>query len=149
MAIDLLPTIAEVTGAQLPDQTIDGVSAWNVLTGQSTESPQEAYFFYYRVNELMGVRYGKWKLYFPHRYRTMNGQEPGKDGLPGEYRMVDMEEIELYDVTQDISETKNVAAENPEVVEKIKKLADGMRARLGDALTEVEGSENRESGKVD
>ena len=149
MAIDLLPTIAEVTGASLPDQTIDGVSAWNVLTGESTESPQEAYFFYYRVNELMGVRYGKWKLYFPHRYRTMNGQEPGKDGLPGEYRMIDMKEIELYDVIQDVSETKNVAAEHPEVVEKIKGLADGMRARLGDSLTEIVGSENREPGKVD
>ena len=149
MAIDLLPTIAEVTGASLPDQTIDGVSAWNVLTGESTESPQEAYFFYYRVNELMGVRYGKWKLYFPHRYRTMNGQEPGKDGLPGEYRMIDMKEIELYDVIQDVSETKNVAAEHPEVVEKIKGLADGMRARLGDSLTEIVGSENRDPGKVD
>ncbi len=149
MAIDLLPTIAEVTGASLPDQTIDGVSAWNVLTGESTESPQEAYFFYYRVNELMGVRYGKWKLYFPHRYRTMNGQEPGKDGLPGEYRMIDMKEIELYDVIQDVSETKNVAAEHPEVVEKIKGLADGIRARLGDSLTEVVGSENRKPGKVD
>ena len=149
MAIDLLPTIAEVTGASLPDQTIDGVSAWNVLTGESTESPQEAYFFYYRVNELMGVRYGKWKLYFPHRYRTMNGQEPGKDGLPGEYRMIDMKEIELYDVIQDVSETKNIAAEHPEVVEKIKGLADGMRAILGDSLTEVVGSENREPGKVD
>lgn len=149
MAIDLLPTIAEVTGASLPDQTIDGVSAWNVLTGESTESPQEAYFFYYRVNELMGVRYGKWKLYFPHRYRTMNGQEPGKDGLPGEYRMIDMKEIELYDVIQDVSETKNIAAEHPEVVEKIKGLADGIRARLGDSLTEVVGSENRKPGKVD
>ena len=149
MAIDLLPTIAEVTGASLPDQTIDGVSAWNVLTGESTESPQEAYFFYYRVNELMGVRYGKWKLYFPQRYRTMNGQEPGKDGLPGEYRMIDMKEIELYDVIQDVSETKNVAAEHPEVVEKIKGLADGIRARLGDSLTEVVGSENRKPGKVD
>tara|TARA_R110002049_G_scaffold309179_1_gene518020 strand:+ start:32712 stop:34121 length:1410 start_codon:yes stop_codon:yes gene_type:complete len=149
MAIDLLPTIAEVTGAQLPNQTIDGVSVWKVLTGESTKSPQEAYFFYYRVNELMGVRYGKWKLYFPHRYRTMNGQEPGKDGLPGEYRMVDMTEIELYDVTQDVSEIKNVAAQHPEVVEKIKNLADGMRAQLGDALTDVIGSENREPGKLD
>lgn len=149
MAIDLLPTIAEVTGAQLPAQTIDGVSAWKVLTGESTESPQEAYFFYYRVNELMGVRYGKWKLYFPHRYRTMNGQEPGKDGLPGDYRMVDMAEIELYDVSKDISETKNIAADHPEVVEKIKELANGMRDRLGDSLTEVVGSENREPGRVD
>ncbi|SDF11743.1 arylsulfatase [Pricia antarctica] len=148
MAIDILPTIAEITDSKLPEKTIDGMNVWKVLTGEAEESPQEAYFYYYRVNELHGVRYGKWKLYFPHTYRTMNGQEPGKDGLPGEYRMVDLEEIELYNLEKDESETNNVADENPEVVEKIKELADDMRARLGDSLRDMEGSETREPGQV-
>ena len=149
MAIDILPTVAEITGAELPKNIIDGKSVWKVLTGETTESPQEAYFFYYRVNELHGVRYGKWKLYFPHRYRTMNGQEAGKDGLPGEYRMVDLDEIELYDVVNDVSEVNNIAAENPEVVAKIKLLADDMRSRLGDSLLKMEGSETRQAGAID
>ncbi len=148
MAIDILPTIAELTHATLPERTIDGKSAWKVLTGESTQSPQEAYFFYYRVNELHGVRHGKWKLYFPHNYRTMKGREPGKDGLPGQYVHVDLKEIELYDLSKDMSEKNNVAAGNPEVIEKIKQLADEMRARLGDSLTGVEGSETREVGTV-
>ena len=149
MAIDILPTIAEITGARLPNLTIDGKSALSVLTGESQESPQEAYFFYYRINELMGVRYGKWKMYFPHTYRTMDGQEPGKDGLPGEYRMVEMEEIELYDVTTDISETNNVAEDYPEVVDQIKVLANEMRHELGDSLLDLEGTKNREAGKAE
>ncbi|MBC8769056.1 sulfatase [Arenibacter sp. BSSL-BM3] len=149
MAIDILPTIAEITGARLPNLTIDGKSAWPLLTGESEESPQEAYFFYYRINELMGVRYGKWKMYFPHTYRTMDGQKPGKDGLPGEYKMIEMEEIELYDVTTDISETNNVAEDYPEVVDKIKVLANGMRHELGDSLLELEGFKNREPGKAE
>ncbi len=149
MAIDILPTIAEITNAELPEKVLDGKSAWKVLTGKTQESPQEAYFFYYRVNELFGVRYGKWKLYFPHRYRTMDGQEPGKDGLPGDYRMVDMETLELYDLENDISETVNMADEYPEVVEKIKLLANNMRSRLGDSLLELEGSESREPGRVE
>ncbi|WP_136467728.1 sulfatase [Flagellimonas onchidii] len=149
MAIDILPTIAELTDSQLPDNIIDGKSAWKVLTGTSEEPVQEAYFFYYRVNEMFGVRSGKWKLYFPHRYRTMDGQEPGEDGLPGEYRWIDMEDIELYDVENDISETKNVAAEHPEVVERIKLLANEMRTRLGDSLLELEGTETREPGRLD
>ncbi|MCK0136437.1 sulfatase [Arenibacter sp. S6351L] len=149
MAIDILPTIAEITGARLPNLTIDGKSALSLLTGESQESPQEAYFFYYRINELMGVRYGKWKMYFPHTYRTMDGQEPGKDGLPGEYRMVEMEEIELYDVTTDISETNNVAEEYPEVVDQIKILANEMRHELGDSLLDLEGTKNREAGKAE
>ena len=149
MAIDMLPTIAEITDSKLPEKTIDGMNVWKVLTGESEKSPQEAYFYYYRVNELHGVRYGQWKLYFPHTYRTMNGQEPGKDGLPGEYRMVNLEKIELYDLENDESETKNVADEHPEVVEKIKELADGMRLRLGDSLRDLEGNETREAGQVE
>lgn len=149
MAIDILPTLAEETGATLPEQIIDGKSVLKVLTGEENKSPQEAYFFYYRVNELFGVRYGKWKLYFPHRYRTMDGQELGKDGLPGDYRMVNMEEIELYDLAIDKSETKNVAEQNPEVVNKIKVLANNMRYRLGDALLELEGSETRMAGQLE
>jgi len=149
MAIDILPTIAEITDSKLPEKTIDGMNVWKVLTGESEKSPQEAYFYYYRVNELHGVRYGKWKLYFPHTYRTMNGQEPGKDGLPGEYRMIDLEQIELYDLENDESETKNVADEHPEVVEKIKELADGMRLRLGDSLRDLKGNETRKPGQVE
>ncbi len=148
MAIDILPTIAELVGAELPQKIIDGKNVWSVLSGESEEPVQEAYFFYYRVNELFGVRYGKWKLYFPHRYRTMDGQEPGRDGLPGEYRMIDMEEIELYDVVNDIGETKNVASERPEVVAKIKLLANDMRTRLGDSLLELKGTETREPGRL-
>ncbi|MFS4416053.1 sulfatase [Maribacter sp. 2307ULW6-5] len=149
MAIDLLPTLAEVTGAPLPERTIDGKSAWPLLTGQTRTSPQEAYFFYYRVNELHGVRHGKWKLYFPHTYRSMEGQVPGRDGLPGKYAMKEVEEIQLYDLEADIGETTNVASEHPEVVAKIRLLANGMRSRLGDSLLDLEGSETRSAGKLE
>lgn len=149
MAIDILPTIAHVTESKLPEQVIDGKNAWPILTGERTEPVQDAYFFYYRVNEMFGVRYGKWKMYFPHRYRTMDGQEPGKDGQPGNYRYVDMEEIELYDVVNDVSETNNVAEAHPEIVAEIKARANTMRQRLGDSLMELEGSETREPGRVD
>jgi arylsulfatase len=149
MAIDILPTIAHVTESKLPEQVIDGKNAWSILTGERTQPVQDAYFFYYRVNEMFGVRYGKWKMYFPHRYRTMDGQEPGKDGQPGNYRYVDMEEIELYDVVNDVSETNNVAEAHPEIVAEIKARANTMRQRLGDSLMELEGSETREPGRVD
>ncbi len=148
MAIDLLPTIAEITGSRLPENTIDGRSAWKLLTGESSESPQQAYFFYYQVNELHGVRYDNWKLYFPHRYRSMEGQLPGKDGLPGEYRYLELEEIALYNLETDKGETENVAALYPEVVSKIMGMADEMRSRLGDSLKGVEGSETRTAGTL-
>ncbi len=148
MAIDVLPTLAHLTGAALPDKVIDGKNVWPVITGKDPEGPQQAYFFYYRVNELHGVRYGKWKLYFPHRYRTMSGQQPGKDGLPGEYQQIDLQEMVLFDVVADPGETTNVASQNPGIVAKIEHLAHGMRERLGDSLTGVTGKENRDPGTV-
>ncbi|MCO6357782.1 sulfatase family protein [Roseivirga pacifica] len=148
MNIDILPTIAELTGAQLPTKNIDGKSVWKIWTGESDESPQEAYYFYYHVNELQGVRYKNWKMYFPHKYRTLGGREGGKDGLPADYEYVTFDEIALYDLSKDISETNNVANEHPDVVEEIKALANGMRNKLGDALTNVEGTENRAPGMI-
>ena len=149
MAIDILPTIAHITGAELPANTIDGKNVWDIWTGTSRQSPHEAYYFYYHVNELHGIRYGKWKLYFPHRYRTLNGREGGRDGQPVEYEYNTIEEIELYDLSVDISETQNVAAEYPEIVAKIKSLGEKIRVELGDALTGQEGTGNRAVGVIE
>ncbi|MEM6963577.1 MAG: sulfatase [Bacteroidota bacterium] len=148
MNIDILPTIASLTNAQLPKHPIDGKNVWDIWTGASNKSPHEAYFFYYHVNELHGVRYKNWKLYFPHTYRTLNGRVGRKDGIPIDYEYHSVEQIELYNLDEDVGETQNVAAKYPEVVTKIKGLADEMRGQLGDALTKVEGRGNRSAGVV-
>ncbi len=149
MSIDLLPTIASVTGSLLPSSKIDGENVWNILTGVSEDNPHAAYFYYYRTNELHGVRYGKWKMYFPHSYRSLNGREGGKEGLPAPYEQLVLEKIELYDLSNDISEKNDVADLYPEVIDTISGLADGMRRKLGDKLTGIEGSENRAPAEVE
>lgn len=149
MTIDLLPTIAEITGAKLPELKIDGKSVWDIWTGKSNKSPHDAYFFYYKSNELHGVRYNDWKLYFPHTYRSLNGREGGKDGYPVNYDMNEIDEIELYDLKNDISESKNVADQHPKIVLEIKSLADEMRKKLGDKLLNIEGTENRPAGSFE
>lgn len=148
MTIDVFPTLAELIDADLPPHGLDGKSIWPLLTGESTTSPQEAYYFYYHRNELQGLRSGRWKLHFPHGYRTMEGQAPGKDGLPGTYDYSARTGLELYDLDADLSETTNVADQHPDVVARLTALADSMRADLGDALTGVEGTGQREPGRV-
>lgn len=143
MNIDILPTIAAATGTKLPLRKIDGKNLWDIWTNQTNEEPHEALFFYYRINELHGVRYKNWKMYFPHTYRTMENQTPGKDGLPGEYRFVDMEQIELYDLSKDIGETTDIAHQHPDVVQQIQLLANDMRNELGDSLYGIKGTANR------
>ena len=78
----------------------------------------------------------------------MNGKKGGQDGYQVKYEMNRVEKIELYNLKQDISESNDVASEHPEVVEKIKVLADEMRLKLGDKLYKIEGSENRPVGRI-
>ncbi|WP_163932030.1 sulfatase [Paraferrimonas sp. SM1919] len=149
MAIDLLPTIAHITGANLPMRKIDGVNAWPIFTGETTKPVQEAYFFYYKVNELHGVRWGDWKMYFPHSYYSLNGKPTNTDGTPVKYDYNEFTKIELYNLRGDIGETTDVAAKHPQVVAKIKQLAEKMRAELGDSLQgKAKGAGTRELGRV-
>jgi hypothetical protein len=98
------------------------------------------------VNELQAVRSGDWKLFFPHTARTMNGQEPGKDGIPGKYKPLKVGH-ELYNLGDDIGETKDVATDNPEIVKQLEALAEKAREEMGDALTHRVGSGSREPGR--
>ncbi len=148
MIIDIFPTLAGILGAELPSHPIDGKDILPLLSGQSGESAQEAYYFWYHDNHLQAMRSGNWKLHFPHRYRTMMGQEPGKDGIPGKYVYYDTG-LELYDLETDIGETTNVAADHPDIVEHLTTLANLKRAELGDKVTGAIGAETREPGRIE
>ena len=148
MTIDVFPTLAGLIGAELPEHPIDGRDIWPLLTGERSDAVQTAYFFWYRVNELHAVRSGRWKLHFPHTYRTMMGQLPGQDGLPGKYNTGVKIGLELFDLESDIGESRNVADQHPDVVARLSHLADSMRSVLGDRLTGMAGSEVREPGRI-
>jgi arylsulfatase len=148
MTIDVLPTVAKLLGAALPQHTIDGKDIWPLMTLQeNAKSPQQAYFFYYNTNELQGMRMGPWKLYFPHTYSSLQGKPGGSNGLPAPYERIEMT-LSLYNLDNDISEKNNVIEKYPEVVKEMLQLADEMRGRLGDSLTGIVGTENRQPGRV-
>ena len=147
--IDLFPTIAALLRAQLVERTIDGKDIWPLMVGKAgAKSPHEALFFYYHQNNLEAMRSGKWKLHFPHNYRTMQDREPGGGGQPGEYDYGAKTAFALYDLENDVGEMTDVASEHPEVVERLQGLAESMRNELGDRLTSVEGRAVREPGRL-
>lgn len=151
MTIDLFPTIAGLTGGGLPDHQIDGLDVWPLIIGEpGAKNPHEGYAFYYAMNELQAVVSGdgRWKLQFPHTYRTLNGRPGGRDGIPAKYENRKIAKPELYDLVGDVGETKDVAAENPDVVVKLEAFAERMRADLGDALAKRKGTGAREPGWV-
>ncbi|MGY6744876.1 MAG: sulfatase family protein [Cecembia sp.] len=149
MSIDILPTLAYLTGAALPVKKIDGQSIHEMMQDASAESPQEGYAIYYNRNELQAVVMGEWKLYFPHRYRSLApGQQPRHDGIPLDYIMIGMEEMELYHIPSDPSEMKNVISEHLEVVESILQFAAKVREDIGDELTGIKGQNVRLPGQI-
>ena len=123
MGIDVLPTLAAITGAKLPANKIDGLSILPILEGQkSAKSPHEALFFHYSQDgHLEGVRSGDWKLHFPHSYVTLRGGKVGGDGLPGVYKQAQTS-LDLYNLKDDQGETKNVAKDNLDIVARLVKL---------------------------
>lgn len=152
MTIDILPTIAALVGASLPEHTIDGKDMTNLMVGKDKVAPhQSAYYFYYKNNELHAVLSGdgRWKLYYPHRYRSLNGRTGTNDGHPIPYDQNDLAELELYDLYNDIGETQNVMAEHPNVVKRLEAYAEKARAELGDRLTGRKGAGVRPVGMLE
>ncbi len=147
MTIDILPTVAKLIGAKLPDHKIDGKDIWPLVIGEpGAKSPQEAYYFY-RGRALEAVRMGRWKLHFPHKYRTLGGRPGGKGGIPAKYETAEIG-LALFDLENDPGETKDVKDEHPEIVAKIKMLADKMRQDLGDSRLGIEGKGVRQPGRL-
>ncbi|AQT67574.1 Arylsulfatase [Anaerohalosphaera lusitana] len=142
--LDILPTIAEITGAPLPEKKIDGVSILSLLKGDENANPRKHLCYFYQ-RRLCAVREGNWKLVFPHTYQSYEGVEPGMDGHWGP-RVKRKAELALYDLKNDIEETEDVKDEHPEVVKHLQKFATKARAELGDRLKNVEGSEVRPPG---
>jgi arylsulfatase A len=147
--MDLLPTLARLAGATLPtDRILDGHDLWPLLSGaDDAVSPYER-FFYYRSGELQAVRSGKWKLHVPHRYPSMVGAEVGADGMPGRYAQGEIG-VALYDLEADPGERLDVAAEHPDVVERLRALVEWAREDIGDELTGRVGVNARQAGRVE
>lgn len=93
---DLMPTLAELTKQKLPGST-DGVSILPALVEGKTIEHPPLYFEFHERGFTRAVRIGDWKA-------VKLGTK-----LP----------IELYDLKTDASETRDVAADHPDVVNRI------------------------------
>lgn len=147
--IDILPTLAAITGAPLPKNKIDGVNILPLLKGDFKANPRTTFYYYYRQNSLEAVRNGNWKLVFPHPGRTYEGFQPGNDGKPGQVNDNFPFEGGLYDLRRDPGERYDVRASYPEIVDSLTKIAEEARYDLGDELTGNPGKNRREPGRIE
>jgi len=122
--IDFLPTFAKIAGGAAPtDRKIDGKDIAPLLLGRTKESPHEARY-YYAGYKLQAVRVGPWKLAIAPQ---SEGRKKGDDMVPAS-----LDKPRLYNLDADIGERNDVAAAHPDVVTRLKALAQKMAADIGD-----------------
>jgi arylsulfatase A-like enzyme len=138
--LDLLPTIANLAGAKLPaGNLIDGLDVSGFLLRDEPLSPRMLYHYF--GPQLQAVREGKWKLFLPI------DQLPEKR-LPSLW-FVHQPELfarqhrlwpkpTLYDLSVDVGETKDVAVENPGVVQRLQQQARAFDVRFQPAIRAIE-----------
>ncbi len=107
--MDLFPTLADITGAKVPEGLdFDGVNVVELLKNPKDVKLNERPFYYYsRDGILDAVRLGKWKLHISKK-RGWNS----KESFP----------VSLFNLDEDIAEKVNLADENPEIVERLRKI---------------------------
>ncbi|TDE10993.1 sulfatase [Jiangella asiatica] len=109
-AMDLVPTLVAAAGGAGPAAGIDGVNQLAFLRGEA-ESAHEALHWDCRFQ--WAVRSGRWKL------RWTDGQDPRVESLlRGEH--VDVGSgLALYDLHDDIGETRDLAGDHADVVARL------------------------------
>jgi arylsulfatase A len=108
-SIDILPTLAGLADAKLPDRKIDGRDIWPLMSGKNgAKSPHDTYVLMHGPGT---VRSGKWKF-----YPWQEGKGGGANNFLPKRRKLSSYPVQLYDTVADIAETTNLAEEYPEVV---------------------------------
>jgi arylsulfatase A-like enzyme len=110
---DFLPTVADMAGAQAPEN-IDGISFLPALLGKEQKQHDYMYWEFHEMGGRKALRKGEWKLV------QYNVFAPEKTTT------------ELYHLSTDIGEEKNVAAENPELVKELLDLMNSARVGTED-----------------
>src|SRR3546814_8307890 len=92
----------------------------SLLRGRDV-TPRDTLYYYYKKNDLEAVQIAKWKLVFPHQYRSYEHVLPGKDGIKGEYSLGLLDSLALFDLRRDPGERYNVAQMYPGIISKLQR----------------------------
>lgn len=143
-SMDLLPLFCELAGVKQPsDRTIDGKNILPILQGKETATPHK-FLYYYNGTNLQAVREGDWKLHLPRTAKDQPFWSKKPDKTKG---FITLNKQQLFDLKSDVGEKQNVADRYPEVVARLQKQAETIRAELGDVRTT--GTDQRTINLVD
>ena len=114
--VDLMATLAELTGYDVPDAAAeDSVSNLPLWRGEADAEPIREATVHHSINGSFSIRRGKWKLELCPGSGGWSWPQPGEE-------TDDMPAFQLYDLESDIGERTNVIAEHPDVESELKAL---------------------------
>jgi len=126
-SMDILPTLMNLAGGDLPKDVIDGNDVSDLLLGKANAVGHDKPYYYFQGRRLRGVREDNWKLLLSGNYGVLN--EPGTGGEKGSMSNLKLE-LSLFNLSDDIGETTNLAAQHPEIVEKLIKYMDDFKVEI-------------------
>ena len=105
--IDVLPTLAALTGSDVPgDRAIDGLDVSRLWRGEIEASPRKEFLHYTAQGEIEGIRQGRWKLLV---------KQPPRGGQAAAAAAPEPQVL-LFDLENDLGERTNLAADKPDLV---------------------------------
>jgi len=135
--MDVLPTCAALAGASLPKRKIDGANLWPLLSGEAVRGPTRfSIFTTASTCKPCAPAIGNCRLAGGDAPKNAKKKQPGarQEGFP-----------RLYNLKDDIGESKNIGAAHPEEVKRLQAFVQKMEDDLG--VTKL-GPGVRELGRV-
>lgn len=131
--LDILPTVLAATGGEYSHKKkLDGVNLLPYLKGENKEPPHDALFW--RFGAQMAIRMGDWKL----------TKAPGDDIKFNRSDLPSAEGSHLFNLKDDIGESKNIASANPE---KVKALTEAWNQWNKELVKPSWGQQNQKAKK--
>jgi len=172
-SINLMPTIAKLTGSKLPtDRKIDGKDMWSQLTSAKAGSTHD-YFISMKSKYIKTVHAGKWKLHarpptffappsenaWQHRaLRDPDGKtilapfkQPGAEAFPGLKTGDISTAMMLFNVEQDPGEQQDISQRYPEVMAQLQQYYQHMSKQVPDNINIPKATpyEYHKGGQID
>lgn len=117
--IDVLPTLAKLVGAELPkDRVLDGGDISPLMFDPNAGPVRDTHLYFAANQSLAAIRQGNWKLFLAAPPAGAKGKT-GK-AARGAKAKARPSGPALYDLASDPGETKDVAADHPDIVARLR-----------------------------
>jgi arylsulfatase A-like enzyme len=121
--IDVLPTFANLVGAELPKgRILDGRDITSLMFRADAPPVRDTHLYFTGNGDLGAIRQGDWKLFLKTpaqpKPKAEKGKEKDADKKPTGDKLV------LYNLAKDPTESTDVAADHPDIVTRLREEAE-------------------------